>query len=119
MRVVAALALVSLLAGCSSLAVPMPYMPNFTISKDTQPLPADYQIWIRDYVASTDETEMSQPQRLNSWSIYEAAGWYVCTRTPKGQTALYAIASDRVAGRIANPDPKLCATLSYSPIPKI
>ncbi|HWV01152.1 MAG TPA: hypothetical protein VN109_08305 [Devosia sp.] len=111
--------MVSLLAGCSSLAVPMPYMPNFTISKDTQPLPPDYLIWVRDYVASTDETEISPPQRLNSWSIYEAAGWYVCTRTPQGKTALYALASDRVAGRIANPDPKLCGGLTYSALAQV
>ena len=108
-----------LLAGCSSLAVPMPYMPNFTVSKDTQPLPPDYLIWVRDYVASSDETEISEPQRLNSWSIYEAAGWYVCTRTPQGKTALYALASDRVAGRIANPDSRLCGGLTYSAIPKL
>jgi hypothetical protein len=119
LRSVAAIAMVSLLAGCSSLAVPMPYMPNFTISKDTQPLPPDYLIWVRDYVASTDETEISPPQRLNSWSIYEAAGWYVCTRTPQGKTALYALASDRVAGRIANPDPKLCGGLTYSALAQV
>lgn len=119
MRLLATIAVLAVLAGCSSLAVPMPYMPNVTVSKDTEPLPPDYLIWVRDFVASTDETEISEPRRLNSWSIYEAAGWYVCTRTAAGKTALYALASDRVAGRIANPDPKLCGGLSYSPLAQV
>jgi hypothetical protein len=110
--------MMALLAGCSSLAVPMPYMPNVSISKDTEPLPPDYLIWVRDYIASTDETEISEPRRLNSGSIYDASGWYVCTRTASGTTALYALAKDRVAGRIANPDAKLCGGLTYSPVPK-
>lgn len=102
-----ALAACAALAGCSGV-----YMPNsVTMNSEIEPLPADYLRLVRDRVP--EAVVASEPQRMNSWSIYEAAGWYVCVRTAAGDESALVIEHDRVQAAIAKPGPVYCGKAVY------
>ncbi len=105
------------LAACAP-TLPMPYMPDsFTLTDAAAPLPADYLVSVRQFAGpNLAGLAVSEPRRLNSWSVYEAAQWYVCVREPSGRQTVYALADGRVAGRIERPAPAFCAGARYEPL---
>jgi hypothetical protein len=106
-----------LLAACSATA-PMPYVPiSLTLSDETEPLPTDYLVAVRDFAGpNLSGVTVSEPRRLNSWSIFDAAQWYVCVRDAAGRPTVFAISGSKVVGKIVRPAPVFCSGAQYSPL---
>jgi hypothetical protein len=80
------------------------------MSGETEPFPADYLAVVGQYLGDIDQTgvTVSAPQKMTSWSLFAATGWYVCLRQPGHADTLLAIFGDKISGVIANPDRAFC-----------
>ena len=106
----------------------MPYMPNVSINSQTEPLPSDYEESLRSYFGLGTELMISEPRRMNAWSVLEPGIWYVCVRREPNRDEVYAFSNGRIAGRIEPYKSKVdgsvagilegyCAGAHFEPLP--
>src|SRR3569623_1963460 len=94
------IAIALVLSGCA-----MPYMPNISLNARTEQLAPDYQDSLRSYFGS-EAISVSEPRRMNAWSVLDPGIWYVCVLRASGEEEAYAISKGEIAGTILVPERK-------------
>ena len=105
----------------------MPYMPNVSLNTATEPLAPDYRQSLRSYFGA-EAILVSDPRRMNAWSVLEPGIWYVCVRRANKDEEVYALSKGRIEGTIVVPRSKIdgsatgtlgsyCSGAHFEPLP--
>ena len=95
------ISVVLVLSGCS-----MPYMPNVSLNSRTEQLAPDYRESLRSYFGS-EAVLISEPRRMNAWSVLDPGIWYVCVKRASREEEVYALSKGRIEGTISVPRSKI------------